>query len=182
MRVSSPPAGNVQHANRDARCGKGHQLYRHLRGPGDDARDLYDMISRCRAFFAMVLVALIAGCSDSAPAKQGVLRGVWGSDQARLSINDSTAVLQVLGGSGCYGARADAGQPVQDNGFVVAVTYTQYTGAYPGYVQQPARMSGTLATDRLSVSVVAAGSGQLLAGPFDLTLGVNPQWNQCLYP
>lgn len=130
----------------------------------------------------MVLVALIAGCSDSAPTEQGVLLGVWGSDQARLAITDSTAVLQVLGGSGCYGARADAGQPVQDYGFVVAVTYTQYMGAYPGYVQHPARMSGTLADNRLSVSIVAAGSGQIVAGPFDLTYGVNPQWNQCLYP
>jgi len=136
----------------------------------------------CRAFVGLALVALVGGCSDGAPALQSLRRGVWGSDQARLAITDSTAVLQILGGSNCYGARADAGQPVEDTGFTVAATYTQYTGAYPGYVQQPARMSASLADNRLSVSIIAAGSGQVIAGPFDLTFGVNPQWNRCLYP
>jgi hypothetical protein len=137
---------------------------------------------RCSTRLALLLIALGTGCSGRTLADQGAPRGVWGSDQARLAITDSTAVLQVFGGSSCYGARADAGQPIQDDSFSVAATYTQYTGTFPGYIQQAARMSGSLADNRLSVSILAAGSGQVVAGSFNLTYGVNPQWNQCLYP
>jgi hypothetical protein len=145
---------------------------------------LQSVIARRSALLAVLLLALgtSAACSDRTVADPGVPHGVWGSDQARLAITDSTAVLQVLGGSSCYGSRADAGQPVPENTFTLAATYTQFIGAYPGYVQQPARMSVSLADNRLSVSIAAPGSGQIIAGPFDLTYGVNPQWSQCLYP
>ena len=137
---------------------------------------------RPRNLLLVVLLAIGTACSDHTIPDQSVLPGVWGSDQARLAITDSTAVLQVLGGSSCYGARADAGQSIPVGAFTVAATYTQFMGAYPGYVQQPARISGSLADNRLSVSIVASGSGQIIAGPFALMYGVNPQWSQCLYP
>jgi hypothetical protein len=148
------------------------------------AGNLQSLIARRTVPLAVLLIALAigTGCSDGTLANQGVPRGVWGSAQARLAITDSTAVLQVLGGSSCYGARADAGQPIPESSFTVVATYTQFMGAYPGYVQQSARLSGSLVDNRLSVSIIAIGSGQMLAGPFDLSYGVNPQWSQCLYP
>lgn len=144
------------------------------------------MTGRRSTLLVVLLVASLeiadASCAHETPPVELLQAGTWGSDQARLTFTDSTATLQIIGGDQCYGARADARQPIPNNAFLVAATFTQFIGAYPGYVQQPARMSGSLAGNQLSVSVVAPGSGQIIAGPFDLTYGVNPQWNQCAYP
>jgi hypothetical protein len=135
---------------------------------------------------AVVLLAAMtmsgASCAHETPPVELLQAGTWGSDNARVTFTDSTATLQIANGNQCYGARADARQPIPNHAFMVAATYTQFTGVYPGYVQRAAQMSGAIAGNRITVSIVDAGTGQLAAGPFDLTYGVNPQWNQCLYP
>jgi hypothetical protein len=128
------------------------------------------------------LLGATAACGAPDTATHGsLLLGPWGSAQAGLAVSDSGATLKILASGGCYGAYGTFNEPVTAATFDVAGTYTQLTGAYPGKLQYAARFSGSLAGDRLTLTVAVPSLGGTI-GPFVLTRGVAASWNPCLYP
>ena len=136
---------------------------------------------RMPAPWITVLIVATAACyQESPPVNPGAV-GVWGSDQARLEVTDTSAALVIMAGD-CYGSRADAMRSIPSDSFSVAGTYTQFIGAYPGFIQQAALIAGRAEGNHVIISVVLPDTGQVVAGPFTLELGVNPTVSQCLYP
>ena len=135
---------------------------------------------------ARSLVQLIAlcgvgvGCSDQTPASVNE-RDAWGSAEASLTVDDSSATLQVLASGGCYGSYGNIGVPIPTGSFSLAGTYTQLTGVYPGKVQYEAQYSGSVSSRTMSITIAVPGLQRTL-GPYALTYGVKHTWNACLYP
>ncbi len=127
-------------------------------------------------------MGIALACSEHLPTSPDnfVQRGVWGSNQASLTIKDSSATLQILNGP-CYGAFGDIDQPIPSGHFALAGIYTQLTGAYPGKTQYPAQYSGTVEGNQLTITVSVPALQQTF-GPFSLTYGVNRTVSPCLYP
>ena len=111
--------------------------------------------------------------------------GVWGSDQASVTIQEGSATMKILAqalpGSGCFGSYGDIAQGIPYGPFTVAGTYTQLTGVYPGRREYPARFSGLVEGTRMTVTIAVADVS-LFLGPFVLTDGVTNSWGPCLYP
>jgi hypothetical protein len=105
---------------------------------------------------------------------------MWGSNTASLTITDSSATLQLLNGS-CYGAYGQVDQPIVTAAFDLPGTYTQLMGAYPGKIEYPARYSGTVAGNQLSLTVSVPALPTTF-DPFVLTYGITSAWTPCLYP
>lgn len=140
---------------------------------------------RSSTLASLVLAALLgatAACTaPDATTGRSPLLGSWGSAQAGLAVTGSGATLQVLASGGCYGSYGTFAAPVAAATFDVTGTWTQLTGAYPGKTQYAARFSGSLAGDRLTLTVAVPSLGGAI-GPFVLTRGVTSAWNACLYP
>jgi hypothetical protein len=128
------------------------------------------------------LIAIAPACSDrlSTSANNFAPHGMWGSNKASLTITDSNATLQILSGN-CYGAYGQVDQPIVGGSFDLPGTYTQLMGAYPGKIQYPARFSGTVAGNQLSLTVSVPALPTTF-DPFVLTYGINSAWTPCLYP
>jgi hypothetical protein len=127
------------------------------------------------------LVLLIAACSDRQVSDEGVLSGTWGSNQAGLRITDNAATLQIMADGNCYGSYAVTSKPIPIGQFALAGTYTQLTGAYPGKVDYPAQLTGTVTGSQLSIAI-SVSSLQRTVGPFNLIRGVDASWTACPYP
>ena len=128
---------------------------------------------------AIVFIAS-TGCSDN-QSSGGGLTGVWGSTQAGLRFTNGSARLLIVADGNCYGSYAETSQPIPNGEFAVAGTYTQLTGAYPGQVQYPAEITGTVTGSRLSITVTVPALPRTV-GPFELTRGVDATWPGCAYP
>jgi hypothetical protein len=111
--------------------------------------------------------------------------GVWGSDKASLVITKDSATLEILSSTlstgGCFGSYGEITQPIPNGPFLIAGTYTQLTGVYPGKIQYTAQWSGAVEGNGLSITITVPALQQAF-GPFLLTRGVNNAWSPCLYP
>ena len=118
-----------------------------------------------------------AACTAASPDQPGM----WGSDQAHLTIDGTSATLVILASGGCYGSYGEFDQPLPSGAFAIPGTYTQLIGAYPGKVQYTAQFSGTVQRKQIALTVtVPALQGAF--GPFTLAQGVTEVWPACLYP
>ena len=120
------------------------------------------------------------------PRSDGFVQpGVWGSENASLTITKDGAKLDLLSSpfanGGCFGAYGEMTQPIPKGAFSIAGTYTQLTGVYPGKVEYPARCSGVVEGRTMSIAI-AVPILQQTFGPFLLTSGVSNAWSPCLYP
>src|SRR5438876_7794959 len=121
-----------------------------------------------------------------APRFEGFVQpGVWGSDNASLTITKNGAMLDLLSSTfpngGCFGAYGEMSQPIPNGSFSIAGTYTQLTGVYPGKIEYAARCSGVVGGSRMSITIAVPALQQTF-GPFLLTVGVSNPWSTCLYP
>ena len=121
----------------------------------------------------------IVACSPTAPDQPA-----WGSDQASLTITQNKTTLQIVASGGCYGSfgeieGSDAGR--LSGTFMLAGTYTELTGAYPGSREYPAEFAGAVAGNQMTLRVSIPALNQIL-GPFSLTAGVQKTWPPCRYP
>lgn len=111
--------------------------------------------------------------------------GVWGSENASLTITKDGAKLDLLSSpfpnGGCFGAYGEMTQPIPKGAFSIAGTYTQLIGAYPGKIEYVARCSGVVEGSRMSIAIAVPALQQTF-GPFLLTVGVSNAWSPCLYP
>ena len=82
---------------------------------------------------------------------------------------------------GCFGTFGEIGQPIPMGRFVLAGTYTQLTGVYPGKMEYPAQFSGSVQGNTMTITI-SVPSQQQTFGPFVLTYGVDNAWTPCLYP
>lgn len=128
----------------------------------------------------MVLVGIVAGaaaCSSTSPDEPGV----WGSAQANLTIEGSTAILRILASGGCYGSYGTFAQRLPSGAFNVPGTYSQLIGAYPGRIDYAAQFSGTMSGQQITLTVSVPTLHQDF-GPYTLTPGLNELWPVCAYP
>lgn len=111
--------------------------------------------------------------------------GVWGSENAGLTVTKGSAALDILSSTlpegGCFGSYGEMTQPIPNGAFSIAGTYTQLIGAYPGKIQYAAQYSGLVAGNTLSITITVPALEQTF-GPFRLTHGVNNAWSPCMYP
>lgn len=107
--------------------------------------------------------------------------GVWGSDDANLTVAGDGATLQILSSGGCYGVYGDIRRSIPDGRFDLPGIHTQLIGAYPGKISYPAQYSGTVQAGRMSMTVFVPQLGKTL-GPFLLVSGIHHAWSPCLYP
>ena len=135
-----------------------------------------DPRSRLGFLVASFLLAT-SGCTSTTPDQSRV----WGSNQATLTIVDTSATLRIVAAGDCYGSYGEFDQPLLSGAFSRGGTYTQLIGAYPGKVQYAAQFSGTVSGRQISLTVtVLALHGTV--GPFTLTQGRSAEWPACLYP
>jgi hypothetical protein len=132
--------------------------------------------SRLGLIVASLLLAA-SGCTSTTPDQSGV----WGSDQASLTIVDTSATLRIVAAGDCYGSYGEFDQPVSSGTFSRGGTYTQLIGAYPGKLQYAAQFSGTVSGRQISLTVTVP-TLQGTVGPFTLTQGRSAKWPACLYP
>ena len=125
-----------------------------------------------------ILALSSAGCATTLPDQSTT---AWGSNQASLTIAESTATIQILASGSCYGSYGKIDQPILLGTFTLSGTYTQLMGVYPGSAQYPAQCLGTVAGRQMTLSISIPALQQIL-GPFSLTLGVVKTWPACLYP
>ncbi|HEV8198201.1 MAG TPA: hypothetical protein VGP87_16275 [Gemmatimonadales bacterium] len=125
----------------------------------------------------LVFPALIGACASTAPDHPSV----WGSDQASLTVNESTTTVRILASGGCYGSYGEITQAIPPRDFTLTGTYVQLTGVAPGSVQYPALFTGTVSGNHLTLSITISALQQVL-GPFSLTQGVTKVWSACMYP
>jgi hypothetical protein len=111
--------------------------------------------------------------------------GVWGSENAGLTIRKDGATLDLLWSTlpagGCFGSYGDMARPIPNGSFSIEGTYTQLTGVYPGKIEYAARYSGVVEGSRMSIAIAVPALQQGF-GPFLLTAGVNNAWSPCLFP
>lgn len=111
--------------------------------------------------------------------------GVWGSENASLTITRAGATLEVLSlqlpAGGCFGSYGESAEPIPNGPFFIAGFYTQLIGAFPGKIQYAAQYSGVVEGNRMSITITVPALQQAI-GPFLLTNGVNNAWSPCLYP
>jgi hypothetical protein len=108
--------------------------------------------------------------------------GVWGSDQASMTIKEggAGATVEILA-SGCFGSYGDISQEIPNGRFSLSGTYTQLMGAFPGKVEHPAQFSGSVEGTRMTLTITVPDVS-LVVGPFVLTSGVTNAWEPCRYP
>ena len=117
-----------------------------------------------------------------APRSNGfVPPGTWGSEKASLKVTKEGATLEILASGGCFGSYGEITQPIPNELFAIAGTYTQLIGAYPGKLVYAAQFSGVVVANRMSIAITVPALPQIL-GPFQLSDGVKNVWSPCLYP
>jgi hypothetical protein len=132
-----------------------------------------------RVLTFLLVMNLSSGCADATTTlKAG---GIWGSDQASLTITGDTAKLQILASGGCVGSYGEIDQRIPSGNFSLPGTYTQLIGAYPGKLQYAAQFSGDMLDRAMSITITVP-SLQQSVGPFNLKAGVSRTWSACLYP
>jgi len=107
--------------------------------------------------------------------------GVWGSDDANLTIAENGATIQILSSGGCYGVYGDIRRSIPDGRFDLPGIHTQLIGAYPGMISYAAQYSGIVQGGRMSMTVFVPELGKTF-GPFLLVSGIHHSWSRCLYP
>ena len=140
-------------------------------------------VNRARLLSLATSIGLAAACSDYPPSASTstAQRGTWGSNQASLTVGDSSATLQILASGGCFGSYGEISRSIPKGAFSLPGVYTQLIGAYPGKVQYAAQFTGDAEDNRLSITATVSAPQQS-SGPFSLTFGVNNAWTACLYP
>jgi hypothetical protein len=100
-------------------------------------------------------------------------------------VKESGGTLEILAltlpTGGCFGSYGEIAQPIRRGHFVLAGTYTQLIGAYPGRIDYPAQFSGSVDGNTMIITIVVPSQQQTF-GPFVLTDGVNNAWTACQYP
>ena len=134
---------------------------------------------RRRSFANGWLVALLAACSSASSDTTPPL-GDWGSNQASLTIADTSARLYVASGS-CYIAFADISGRISGGSFTRSGTFTQLVGYSPGSVQYPATFSGSGDASIVSITITVGGLGQNI-GPLSVAQGVVKNFPACAVP
>ena len=120
------------------------------------------------------------------PRSDGFVQpGVWGSENASLTITKDSATLALLSltlpTGGCFGSYGEMTRPIPNGNFSIAGTFTQLMGAYPGKIEYAAGYSGVVEGNRMSITITVPALQQAF-GPFLLIVGVNNAWSPCLYP
>ncbi len=134
-----------------------------------------DRVSAGLVGAAWALVACSAGSSGELPPL-----GEWGSNQAALTIADTSARLLVASGN-CYIAFADISARISSGQFSKSGTFTQLVGYAPGFVQYPATFTGTADATVVSITVTISGLGQSI-GPLSVAQGVVKSFPACAVP
>src|SRR5437762_2859780 len=111
------------------------------------------------------------------PRSDGFVQpGVWGSDNASLTVTQEGAKLDLLSSpfpkGGCFGAYGEMARPIPNGSFSIAGTYTQLTGVSPGKIEYAARFSGVVEGSRMSIAIAVPALQQTF-GPSLLTVGVS---------
>ena len=109
-----------------------------------------------------------------------VLQGVWGGDQAGVTISRGGGSVQI------FCAFGSISQPVVANArgqFDVAGTFTPMSGVPPigGIPRYPARYSGTTDGHTMTLRITVSDL-RLNAGPFTLVHGVPSGLSPCMLP
>lgn len=124
-----------------------------------------------------LLFIVATACTATSPNQSGQ----WSSNDADLTIADSSATLRILASGGCFGSYGQFDAPLPNGRFSIPGTYTQLIGAYPGTLHYTAQFSGSIRVTDLSITV-AVPDLQATYGPFTLAHKSGPAWPQCLYP
>ena len=123
-------------------------------------------------FFAALISCATA---TSTPTGNLVIQGTWGGDNAGLIVNVDDVHVHI----GC--TLGDAKGPVQTdlNGHFEA-TGTYNVDAYPVNrgIEHPAKFSGDVAGNTMTLTVSLTDTGQVL-GPVTLTYGKQAQMGPC---
>jgi hypothetical protein len=137
------------------------------------------MMRRDFVLAGLSLVTLLAACSSGSSGTAPSL-GDWGSNQASLTIADTSAKLYVASGN-CYIAFADISGRIPGGSFTKSGTFTQLVGYSPGSVQYPATFSGTADASIVSITITVSGLGQSI-GPLSVAQGVTKNFPACAVP
>jgi hypothetical protein len=109
-----------------------------------------------------------------------VPEGVWGGEQASLTINRDGGLIQLF----CaFGSIDQAIVTDQSGRFDVGGTQTPMMGALPigGLPRHPARYAGTTDGRTMTLRITVPDLQQTL-GPFSLVYGVNSSLTPCMVP
>jgi hypothetical protein len=126
---------------------------------------------------AFAFPLLIGACASTVPDHPSA----WGSDEASLTVSQSTTTVQILASGGCYGSYGEISQAIPPRDFTLTGTYVQLTGVAPGSVQYPAQFTGIVSGNHMTLSITISALQQVL-GPFSLTQGVTKAWSACMSP
>ena len=129
---------------------------------------------------SLVLAAGILGACSSGSSGETPPLGDWGSNQAALTVADTSAHLLVASGS-CYIAYADISGRIPGGHFTKSGTLTQLVGYSPGFVQYPATFTGTADASVISITVTVSALGQSI-GPLNVAQGVVKAFSACAVP
>ena len=128
---------------------------------------------------AVLIVALLAGCSGSPAAPSSVEAGTWGGDHVTLTVGDKNSHFEFDCAHGdipgalsvSHGEIAATGTFVREHGGPIRVD--ELTDAHP------AIYSGTLASTTMKLSIKLADSGETI-GSFALVRGMTGRVVKCL--
>jgi hypothetical protein len=122
----------------------------------------------------LVTVLAIGACGNPAGPDALVPAGTWGGPEASAIVTATGAHLEFPCGAG------EIAQPLMttSNGeFAIDGTYIRQVG--PAAIPQPARFSGRVNNQTMTLSVTLSGGSQPI-GSFTLTLGIPPSFVRCL--
>ena len=133
-----------------------------------------------RTFAVALFVPLAVACGGATSHDTVIRPGEWGSADASLRVTLQGATMELAAGN-CYGSFASVRGSIPAEAFELDGTFTQRMGAYPGYVEFPATISGTVSGNGITITV-AVPSLMRVIGPYTLRHGVDPGLSPCLYP
>ena len=133
-----------------------------------------------RTIAGSLLLSVLGGACSSGSSGAAPPLGDWGSNQASLTIADTSARLYLASGS-CYIAFADISGRIPGGQFTKSGTFTQLVGYSPGSVRYPAKFTGTADASIVSVTITVSGLGQSI-GPLNVAQGVTKNFPACAVP
>lgn len=136
------------------------------------------MIRRLSTGLVLAACSLVA-CSSGSSGETPPL-GDWGSNQAALTIADTSARLLIASGN-CFIAYGDISGRIPGGQFTKSGTFTQLVGYAPGFVQYPATFTGTADATVISITATISGLGQSI-GPLNVAQGVVKAFPACAVP
>ncbi|MDQ8154788.1 MAG: hypothetical protein P3B98_09000 [Gemmatimonadota bacterium] len=125
-------------------------------------------------------VAALAACAESQTAPPAVIVGEWGGDHAGLVATPDSGTLEY----DCAAGRiTEPLRPTADGAFAAVGTHTPGRGG-PVRIDEvlprrPARYTGRVSGDRLTLTVVMTDSAQTV-GTFELVRGRSARVFKCL--